>query len=66
MGGGLLNARARRVVNDRIPLGYIASPEEIAKAIVFLASDMASYMTGSIMVVDGGQTSDISIKGLQY
>jgi NAD(P)-dependent dehydrogenase (short-subunit alcohol dehydrogenase family) len=66
MGGGLLNAKARKIVNERIPLGRVAAPEEIAKAIVFLASDLASYMTASIMVVDGGQTSDISIKGLQY
>lgn len=66
MGGKLLDAKARKIVNERIPLGYVAPPEEIAKAIVFLASDLASYMTGSIMVVDGGQTSDISIKGLQY
>jgi NAD(P)-dependent dehydrogenase (short-subunit alcohol dehydrogenase family) len=66
MGGELLDAKARKIVNERIPLGYVAAPEEIAKAIVFLASDLASYMTASIMVVDGGQTSDISIKGLQY
>lgn len=66
MGGALLDRRARRIVNGRIPLGYVAPPEEIAKAIVFLASDMARYMTGSIMVVDGGQTSDISVKGLEY
>jgi 3-oxoacyl-[acyl-carrier protein] reductase len=66
MGGDLLDARARKIVNDRIPLGHVAHPDEIAKAMVFLVSDMASYMTGSIMVVDGGQTSDISIKGLQY
>jgi 3-oxoacyl-[acyl-carrier protein] reductase len=66
MGGELLDARSREIVNGRIPLGYVAPPEEIAKAIVFLVSDMARYMTGSVMVVDGGQTSDISIKGLQY
>jgi NAD(P)-dependent dehydrogenase (short-subunit alcohol dehydrogenase family) len=66
MGGELLDARSRKVVNERIPLGYISSPDEIAKVIVFLASDMASYMTGSIVLADGGLTSDISIKGLSY
>jgi len=38
----------------RIPLGRIASPEEIADAIVFIASDAARYVNGAELVVDGG------------
>ena len=38
----------------RIPLGRLGRPEEIAKAAVFLASDDASYITGQVIVVDGG------------
>ncbi|WP_168247802.1 MULTISPECIES: SDR family NAD(P)-dependent oxidoreductase [unclassified Mesorhizobium] len=40
-----------------IPLGRAAQPEEIGAAIAFLASDDASYMVGSIVLVDGGQTA---------
>jgi 2-deoxy-D-gluconate 3-dehydrogenase len=38
----------------RIPMGRMGEPDEIAKVALFLASDMASYMTGSQVVVDGG------------
>lgn len=38
----------------RIPIGRMGEPEDIANAFVFLASDMASYITGSVLSVDGG------------
>lgn len=44
----------RRNYNDRIPLGRIASPEEVSDAIVFLATDAARYINGHELVVDGG------------
>jgi NAD(P)-dependent dehydrogenase (short-subunit alcohol dehydrogenase family) len=44
----------RRNYQHRIPLGRIASPEEIAEPIVFLASDASRYVTGIELVVDGG------------
>lgn len=44
----------RRNYEHRIPLGRIASPEEVADPIVFLASDASRYVTGIELVVDGG------------
>ncbi len=47
--------RQRRLVH--IPIGRFGQPEEIAKAALFLASDDASFVTGSALVVDGGITA---------
>jgi NAD(P)-dependent dehydrogenase (short-subunit alcohol dehydrogenase family) len=44
-------------IEARIPMGRLAEPAEIAAAIVFLASDAASYVTGSVLYVDGGYTA---------
>jgi NAD(P)-dependent dehydrogenase (short-subunit alcohol dehydrogenase family) len=56
-----LNATAytpevRRNYEERIPLGRIGTSEEVADAILFLASDAARYVTGQELVVDGGLT----------
>ena len=40
--------------NQRIPLGRLGQPEDIAGSVVFLASDMARYVTGAEILVDGG------------
>ncbi len=49
-------AEARRAFVDRQPLGRLGTPEEIAAAAVYLASDESSFTTGTTLIADGGFT----------
>ena len=42
---------------SRIPLGRYGEPDEIANAMLYLASDASSFVTGSELVIDGGWTA---------
>jgi NAD(P)-dependent dehydrogenase (short-subunit alcohol dehydrogenase family) len=50
-------------VNRRIPLGRHATPEELAGLFAYLASDEAAYFTGSVLVMDGGETAGSAVSG---
>ena len=56
---GITEEQARQQGEQRIPLGRYARPEEIAAVAVFLASDRASYVTGTVISMDGGTTATI-------
>lgn len=46
--------KAREVILRRVPKGRVGQPKDIAQAVVFLASEEADYVTGAVLVVDGG------------
>ena len=49
--------KAMQEASAYLPMGRFAKPEEIAKAVLFLASDDSSFMTGHLLLVDGGNTA---------
>jgi NAD(P)-dependent dehydrogenase (short-subunit alcohol dehydrogenase family) len=53
----VLGRDAGRFFDELIPLGRHAAPEEIARSVLFLASEQSSFVTGSLLVVDGGMSA---------
>jgi 3-oxoacyl-[acyl-carrier protein] reductase len=49
--------QARKVLEERLPLARIGEPIDVANAVLYLASDEANWVTGTILNVDGGKTS---------
>ena len=52
----VLSDGVKESLKERVPLGHIGVPEDIAKAVAFLASDDAVYITGQVLAVDGGMS----------
>ena len=50
----ILGDRDRKIYAERIPLGYVGQPEDVAKVVAFLASEDAKYLTGVVLPIDGG------------
>lgn len=48
--------RVRDAIESETPLGRIGTPEDVAAAVAFLSSDDAAYVTGTTLLIDGGQT----------
>jgi 3(or 17)beta-hydroxysteroid dehydrogenase len=55
--GNLTEDGLKEMLIERHPIGRLGEPEEVAKAILFLASDDSSFITGSELVIDGGYTA---------
>jgi gluconate 5-dehydrogenase len=53
----LKNPKTRAWLKDRIPLGRVAEPDEVAQVVLFFCSSAADYITGQILYVDGGLTA---------
>jgi NAD(P)-dependent dehydrogenase (short-subunit alcohol dehydrogenase family) len=54
---GMSHAEWYRMWLDMTPMGRVGEPDEVARAVWFLASDAASFATGTNLVIDGGYTS---------
>lgn len=52
----VLGDRDRRKYAERIPLGYVGEPVDVAEVVLFLASEKARYITGAVLPIDGGVT----------
>jgi NAD(P)-dependent dehydrogenase (short-subunit alcohol dehydrogenase family) len=54
LGSSEVGQERLKLISGAVPLGRLGKPSEVARAVVFLASDDSSYITGAELFVDGG------------
>ena len=47
----------KKLINEKVPLNKFGTPEDVANIVTYLLSNKAQFITGSLIVVDGGQTT---------
>jgi len=52
-------SKIKRYIQEKVPMRRFGKPEEIAEAILFLASSRAKFITGTSLIIDGGQHNSI-------
>ncbi|WLR52603.1 SDR family NAD(P)-dependent oxidoreductase [Bacillus tianshenii] len=57
-----MDDKGKQKLTKKVPLGKVGQPENIADAVLFFASDLASYVTGTLLPVDGGLTSGLNLR----
>lgn len=50
-------AEGRKALDEMHPIGHVGEPDDIAYAVLYLASDEAKFVTGTELIVDGGYTA---------
>jgi NAD(P)-dependent dehydrogenase (short-subunit alcohol dehydrogenase family) len=55
------DAKTRKLYSHLWPMGRVGTPEDIARAALYLACDDASFVTGTVLIVDGGWTTGTSL-----
>ena len=51
--------KVKQIIKQTVPMNRFGTPEEVANAAVFLCSERSSFITGSVLTIDGGQTVKI-------
>ena len=58
LGPRVADPQVRRLIESKAPIGRLGSPAEVAEAVLFLASDAASYVVGALLSIDGGVAAE--------
>ena len=62
-GGGPPSPEAAEILNRKIPMGRQGTPEDMAGAVIFFASELSQWVTGQTLIVDGGAWGAARVEG---